>query len=231
MNIHDHIADERRRAADLIESLSVDQLRAPSLCGQWTVHEVAAHLLMPLVLSRTRLLMAMVASGMDFDRANVRLTAAVAGRPAAEIAAGLREHAEHRFKPPGVGYEAPLTDLVIHQQDISHPLGIAHAPALDRVRVCLAYLTSGAAKRVVPDGMLRGLRLQATDLDWSVGRGALVRGPAQALLMAVAGRAATLAELDGDGADALGGRIAADLPSPCESASDAADGIEENRGG
>jgi hypothetical protein len=31
------IADERRRIADLVESLSPEQLAVPSLCGDWTV--------------------------------------------------------------------------------------------------------------------------------------------------------------------------------------------------
>ena len=45
----------------------------------------------------------------------------------------------------------------------------------------------------------RGLRLTATDLDWSAGSGPEVRGTGEALLMAVAGRADLLPELSGPG--------------------------------
>jgi hypothetical protein len=45
----------------------------------------------------------------------------------------------------------------------------------------------------------RGVRLVATDLDWSHGRGPEVRGNGEALLMAMAGRRAALDDLDGPG--------------------------------
>lgn len=55
----------------------------------------------------------------------------------------------------------------------------------------------GAPKR------LRGPRLPATDLDWSTGDGPTVEGPGEALLMAMAGRPATLPELSGPGTPTL----------------------------
>jgi hypothetical protein len=45
----------------------------------------------------------------------------------------------------------------------------------------------------------RGVRLVATDLDWTHGRGAEVRGSGEALLMVMAGRRAALDDLDGPG--------------------------------
>ena len=121
------IAHERRNLADTLSGFDTRQWTAASLCRGWTVHDVAAHVLMPLVTSLPRLLLAMTGSGFSFDRANVRLTAAVARRSNDQIVLGLREHAEHRFKPPGMGFEAPLTDVIVHGQDIRRPLGIQHA--------------------------------------------------------------------------------------------------------
>ena len=64
----------------------------------------------------------------------------------------------------------------------------------------------GAKKRVA------GLRLVATDVDWSHGSGPEVSGPGEAILLAASGRPAALAELDGEGVDVLrvtsGGLIA-----------------------
>jgi len=54
----------------------------------------------------------------------------------------------------------------------------------------------------------RGLRLVATDLDWSGGRGRLVQGPAEALLMAIAGRHGATEQLSGPGQPILAARIA-----------------------
>lgn len=116
------IADERRQTADLIETLSPEQLRTPSLCAEWTVHDVAAHLYASVATSLASFLWAVLRSGMNPHRANVRVVTAVAARcSAADLAAGLREHAETPFEPPFVGYLGPLTDLLVH--------GHRHPPA------------------------------------------------------------------------------------------------------
>ena len=59
----------------------------------------------------------------------------------------------------------------------------------------------GAAKR------LRGLTFAATDLAWTTGKGSAVEGPAESLLMAMAGRPAALPELSGPGLSTLAERI------------------------
>ena len=48
-----------------------------------------------------------------------------------------------------------------------------------------------------------GLRLVATDLDWSTGDGPEVRGTGEALIMGIAGRRTPLDDLDGPGLDRL----------------------------
>jgi hypothetical protein len=54
---------------------------------------------------------------------------------------------------------------------------------------------------------VRGLRLVATDIDWSIGHGAEVTGPAEALLMAIAGRRDAVDELAGPGQPTLARRL------------------------
>jgi hypothetical protein len=63
--------------------------------------------------------------------------------------------------------------------------------------------TIGAKKRI------RGLTLTATDLDWTTGTGPAVEGPAEALLMAIAGRRGVVQELSGPGQPTLADRIGA----------------------
>ncbi|MEP7739455.1 hypothetical protein ABKW28_17555 [Nocardioides sp. 31GB23] len=53
----------------------------------------------------------------------------------------------------------------------------------------------------------RGLKLAATDVDWSTGDGPEVCGTGEALLMAVAGRPAALGELEGEGLATLHSRV------------------------
>ena len=58
-------------------------------------------------------------------------------------------------------------------------------------------LLIGAKKRIA------GLRLEASDADWSTGDGPVVRGPALSLLLAMTGRRVALDDLSGDGLAAL----------------------------
>ena len=44
MDIWATIAAERRATADLLEPLTAEQWATPSLCGAWTVKDVAVHL-------------------------------------------------------------------------------------------------------------------------------------------------------------------------------------------
>jgi hypothetical protein len=53
---------------------------------------------------------------------------------------------------------------------------------------------------------LDGLRLEATDVDWSTGTGPEVRGPCMSLILAMVGRAGALADCDGPGVDTLRSR-------------------------
>jgi hypothetical protein len=52
----------------------------------------------------------------------------------------------------------------------------------------------------------KGLAFEATDVEWRHGEGAAVRGPGEAILMAVCGRRASLDELEGPGVEILAAR-------------------------
>ena len=54
---------------------------------------------------------------------------------------------------------------------------------------------------------IKGVRFEATDLEWNSGtEGMLVRGTADALMRAMSGRPAALDELEGDGVEVLRNR-------------------------
>jgi uncharacterized protein (TIGR03083 family) len=201
------IADERRRVADLVDSLSPQQLDTPSLCGRWTVKEVAGHLLAAVAAPRSLFVPLMLRSGFDIHKANARLAQMTARRPAADLAAGLRENAENPFRPPIVGYPGQLTDLQVHGQDMRRPLGLPHGLRPDRLRVSLDFLVGGRAPGFVPRGRPAGLRFATTDLDWAWGTGPAVRGRAEAVMLALTGRMGVLAELEGDGVAVLRDRL------------------------
>lgn len=204
------VAQERRAVADMLSGLDATQWATPSLCQAWTVHDVAAHLLMPLVTSLPRLAVAMVGSGFNFDRANVKLTAAVSRRSNDELITALRAKAEHRFTPPGMGPEAPLTDAIVHGQDIRRPLGISHTFDPEHLGRSLTFL-AGKSQGFVPKGLVAGVRFEATDLDWHGGdgaaNGAVARGTGEAIVLTMTGRKIAVADLEGPGVDLLRGRL------------------------
>ncbi|WP_327100674.1 maleylpyruvate isomerase family mycothiol-dependent enzyme [Nocardia vinacea] len=190
------VADERRRIADLLDELDEAQLATPSLCAGWDIKTVAAHLVSVLADSfwtfqwrtvRHRSL----AAGID------ELARRRAREPAAEIADTLRRCADRPISPPLFGPLDPLADIVVHSGDIRIPLGLPFAPDPRRAGLALDFLTGPWRIGFVPLGRLRGIRLCATDIDRTWGRGDEVRGSAAALLMSVGGRTALLHQLDG----------------------------------
>jgi uncharacterized protein (TIGR03083 family) len=201
------IADERRRIADLVASLTPEQLETPSLCGDWTVKQVAGHLLAAISKPPTPLLPLIARSGFNIHRANSRLAMLMAERSPADLAQGLRDNAENPFRPPIVGYPGQLTDLQVHGQDMRRPLGLPHGLRLERLRVSLDFLVGGRAVGFTPRRRVAGLRFEATDLDWSTGTGPSVTGPAEALVLAMTGRQVALTELDGPGVPILRNRL------------------------
>jgi uncharacterized protein (TIGR03083 family) len=207
MDVRAAIAAERLRIADLLESLDPAQLEVPSLCGAWTVKQVAAHLVAAVEVPKRAIPGILLRSRFRLHRANALLAEEVARRPAAALAGDLRRHAGNAFRPPLVGYPGQLTDLQVHGQDMRRPLGLPHGLDLDRLRVTLDFLTGGRAYGFTPRKRLAGLRFEATDLDWSWGDGPLLAGPAEALMLAMTGRRVALSDLDGPGVDRLTARL------------------------
>jgi uncharacterized protein (TIGR03083 family) len=203
MTIWDDVASERRQLADVLEGLTEAQLSEPSLCDGWTVKDTAAHLTTTFHTSMPKFMVQIVMSG-GFNNATRKAAIREASsRSIVDIAEELRANAEHRFTPPGLGAEAPLTDIVMHGQDIRRPLDIDRDIPEEEARIILDLLVSKKGKFAWPRGGVGGLRFEATDMDWSSGSGPLVSGAAEALLMAIGGRAAAVEDLAGDGVAAF----------------------------
>lgn len=197
------IDDERSRLADLMESLSESEWRTPSLCSEWTVREVAAH----LTLAHTGPLSATVSlirAGGGFNRM-IRDTAIRQSRlPVHEYPRRLRAMVGSRRTAPFITAFEPMIDVLCHAQDIARPIGRPYpmpaAPAAAAVdRIWRRSFPFQAQRR------LRGFELVATDVSWRAGGGVRVEGPIAALLLLVSGRPAAVADLGGPGAAKLAG--------------------------
>lgn len=127
--------------------------------------------------------------------------------PATEIAAGLRQCADHPLSPPLFGPLDPLADVMVHGGDIRIPLGLPFHPDPQRAALAMDFLTGPGPFGFVPLGRLRGISLRANDIGRAWGSGAEIHGPVAALMMAVAGRTALLDMLDGPGLPRLSRRL------------------------
>ncbi|ODU02096.1 MAG: hypothetical protein ABS81_18705 [Pseudonocardia sp. SCN 72-86] len=200
------VSAERRRLADHVAALTDAQLATGSLCTEWTVRDVLAHLTTTTRLSVPMIAAAAIRARGSFDRMEVDLAARRASAyTTGQLVAQLRESAESSRRFPGSGPMDPLMDLVIHGQDISRPLGVPYASPPEVVTASLAYVADnklmGGPKR------LAGVRLVSSDSGWTRGEGAEVRGADVDLLLVASGRGSGVAGLSGPGVDVLAARL------------------------
>lgn len=193
------VATERRAIADMLDGLGPQQWETQSLCAGWTVRQVAAHLSVVLTHGYRTFLTAAIRSGGNLDRANRSVAVREATRPIPDIVGDLRANADSRFTPPTFGSEAPLTEVLLHGEDMRVPLGIADGRPPERWQGALDLLLSPKGRRGFAAKGLPALRYVATDTEWAHGGGDEIRGPAAALALTISGRPALLGELSGPG--------------------------------
>jgi uncharacterized protein (TIGR03083 family) len=196
--------EERAELAAFLETLRPEQWDAPSLCAGWAVRDVVAHVVGYDPLGVGGFVRTLAQARFDADRANQRVIDDHRDADPALLIDLVRRYETPQGLTALFGARIALVDGTIHHQDIRRPLGLPRELPGERLRAALAF-----AVWAPPIGnplRVRGLRLVATDVDWSSGRGPEVRGPGEALLLAAAGRAQVLDELDGPGVDTLARR-------------------------
>lgn len=195
---------ERQALADDLSDLSPRQWQTPSLSHGWSVHDVLAHLVAAAKMTRLRFFPGLAGVGFDFHKYMATLVAAeAAGGPEATLAT-FRAVRLRTTSPPAPA-STWLGEAFVHGEDIRRPLGIARSYPLAAVTRVIGYYAKfnpllGGRRRVA------GLRLTATDTEFSLGSGPVVAGPAISLLMVTAGRTAFLDDLSGPGVRVLQAR-------------------------
>jgi uncharacterized protein (TIGR03083 family) len=209
VTIADEIARTRRELAGYLSALEEPDWEGPSLCAGWTVRTVVGHLVSPLLLNTAQVFAAYARRGFRFHKLMDSVAREQAERPTAELVRILRDKAEGGFVPPIAGERAILLDVTLHHMDIRWPR--RQPPKVDPsvLLTCLNFMVSGnQVLKIANPYRFHGVRLEATDPTWSYGEGPVVRGPADAMLLATFGRAAGLDRLEGDGVAELRRRIA-----------------------
>jgi uncharacterized protein (TIGR03083 family) len=197
---------ERADLADFLATLTPRDWQAPSLCSKWSVKDVVAHVISYEELGAVGLVKRFANGWIVLpDRVNQVGVDELAALSPQQLLEFLRNHLQPRGLTAGFGGMIALVDGTIHHQDIRRCLGRPRSVPADRLERVLGLVPGnprlGAGRRI------RGLRLRATDIDWARGGGPEVTGPGEALLMAMSGRPAALADLSGPGVGTLAKRL------------------------
>jgi len=199
---------QRRSLADLLDDLSDEQWRQPSLCTGWTVRDVAAHLTMQQ-LGPAGVIAMMAQWRGSIDRTIQHVSCRRAAKLGSKrIVTELRGMVGSRRHTVVVTHLEVLTDNLVHAQDIAIPLG-RH---LDMPAAAAAVAASRVLSMRWPPPLpsaskVAGFQLTATDTSWTAGEGPRVHAPMSALLLVCAGRLAAVPQLTGPGAAALTARL------------------------
>ncbi|HKR71381.1 MAG TPA: maleylpyruvate isomerase family mycothiol-dependent enzyme [Streptosporangiaceae bacterium] len=208
---HDHLwalaHAERAALAEDLSGLSAEQWRHDTLCGEWDVEQVVAHLTAAASLNRRQWLRSMLGARFRPDVHNQRRLAEHRGSTPAETLDRFRAVITSTTAP---SWHTPayLGEVVVHAQDIRQPLGLARQPSLDAMTPVADFF----ARRdfaVASRAYAADLQLRADDGPFASGDGPLVSGSTLALVMSMAGRVSYVAELDGPGVPTLRSRIQA----------------------
>jgi uncharacterized protein (TIGR03083 family) len=195
---------ERQLLADDLAVLEPDQWAHATWCDKWNVQELVGHLVASASITAPRFLVGFVSTGFSFDRfVDKNLRQYATGEPS-EVLERFRGIITSTRKPPGPAYVA-LGEIMVHGEDIRRPLGLkCEHPSVHLTTLAGMFIKTGAPLH----GKRRsaGLRLVATDTDWSAGDGPEVRGPTMSLILGMVGRRGALDDLDGPGLDTLRSR-------------------------
>jgi uncharacterized protein (TIGR03083 family) len=213
----DVISAHRRALADALDSMTAEQWHGESLCAGWTPAHVLAHQTMPFRIPEAEFMAGMQQFSGDFTKFSDEIAERDSNMPPADLVAVLRENAENRWAPPGGGLAGALSHDVIHGLDSTWLLSLAYEIPVEAMTMVLGSITGplapaddaavaadvqpGAERTTLFGFPLGGIRVSATDLDWSAGQGAELRGRGRDLLPLLAGREIPHELFSGPGAD------------------------------
>jgi hypothetical protein len=148
----------------------------------------------------------MLKSGMNFNRCMGR-EGLVLGAASPDVLLGrFRKTIGTHRTPPGAKPEIMLVDLVCHSGDIRRPTGMTRSVP-EATLLTVGDMMKRIGFPIQAKKRIAGLRMSATDADWSTGEGPSVEGPLASVILVMAGRKAPLEDLSGEGMQTLRERV------------------------
>jgi uncharacterized protein (TIGR03083 family) len=181
------VAPTCRGLASLLDDSPGEVWQAPSLCENWQVRHVVAHVTMPARLTPEQYGAEMAAAGGDFTVLSDTVALRDGALPVADLLDQLRSAHLHAWQPPGGGALGALSHAVIHSLDVTVALGRPTVAPTEAVTALLEQLTAARGSWFGID--LTGVQLAATDTGWSWGEGSVVAADSGELVALLSGRA------------------------------------------
>lgn len=204
--------DELASISEFVGTLTDEQWNQATLCEGWRVRDVISHMTLGYTTPMLPLIGELAKFRFNVPKASAALSVEYGSEHTPTQLKTTFEsiHRDHIRK--GIAKVIPtkegLLDHVVHHQDMRRPLGMQRQIPEERLVAALG-VAPGLSGFVGSKKRSAGLRLAATDVDWSHGDGPEVRGTGEAILLAITGRPIVLNELSGDGVAMLRERLAA----------------------
>ncbi len=170
---------------DLLVGLPEETWDAPSLCDNWQVRHVVAHMIMPVRFTPEQFAVEMAAVK-DFNVFSNTVAARDACLPIIELLDALGSKTLHAWQPGIGGAIGALSHAVIHSLDITLALDCPSTAPIEAVISVLEYLVG--ANGTIFGVELDGVQLRALDIDWTWGTGRSVNATSNELVALLSGR-------------------------------------------
>ena len=196
---------ERLLLSKYLDKLTPEQWTAATWCSKWNVHDLVAHMVAAGNITFGHFAGGFIKSGFKFNDTIEADVLLYNGGSSADVKARFDSILTSTKTPPGPKYVA-FGEVMVHGEEIRRALGDrGDHPDAHLVALADAYKTTGAplnGKRRVS-----GLKLRATDVEWTTGSGPEVTGDCMSLSLAMSGRKQVLDQLTGDGLETLRSRM------------------------
>lgn len=199
------VDNERSALAEDLSRLDDSQWDVQSLCGKWKIRHVVAHLAVEANAKKSTTVLGVLKHGMSVNRSIAHTALSVGDEEPDALLSRLEDTVGSRSIFPFTKTECAIAEMVCHGADVRRPLGLRRLVPESVLVAAADFLrtdrVTGTKRRI------EGLRLSATDSEWSVGDGPALEGPLESLIVAMAGRSDPMSELAGEGVPVLRSRI------------------------
>ncbi len=188
---------ERKALLGELQGLTEAQWATMTVCDPWTVRHLVAHMTALGNQTVPNFVKGLIGAGFNFDKFTAKDLVRFNQGSNADVLAGFEKSLSITKAPPGPKY-VPLGEYICHGEDIRRAIA-SNAPHPQAHLVALAAAYQKTGQPLGGKKRSAGLKLRATDVEWSSGEGPEVAGPAIDVIMAMSGRGKALDNCTGDG--------------------------------